>query len=541
MDFLPKLCEIVLMKRPRVLLSKISAILAGAWMWAGVGDAQNLENTQLSTKSHQMSRGSQILVSIPISENGISGSEIEFRDVGVGAVYFAKTEVTRSQWRAFVGSGGEDVKPPHFQQGAGHPVVGITLDKAKAFCSWLTRVGRAGGSLTAEQTCRLPTNKEWSKVGGLLYAFDGAPPLERQLESETRFGWGDRWPPKRGTANLAEILEGGDGWSHTSPVGSFDVTGSDGINGIVDLVGNVWEWTDDGRAGETGTLRGGSFTSFRKDEILVAYEYEVPREFTAISFGFRPVVEDLGLARVRAKSQVADVREEGQRVRDQFLPPESANDDENLGEILTGAPEMVAVAGRGFQIGKKEVSVREFLEFIAAEKIEWVGRPRFRQSADEAAVGVSKAEAEGYCRWLTGQFAPAGWEYRLPTNDEWSLVAQGAGAQKFIWGDTWPPPADSGNFEATKIQGYYDGFSYTSPTDSFAAAPSGCFGLAGNATEWVSDRDGGNAIARGGSWADWEPDKLARDSTRKISGGKASSITGFRPVLASIAMREVER
>jgi len=125
------------------------------------------------------------------------------------------TEVTNAQYAEFVASsnysppahwGGQ--KPPAGQEL--WPVVGISFADANAFTAW--RSQRDGVSY------RLPTEEEWEYA-----ARNGA--------NDDLFPWGSQWLEKN--AVVKETLPG--------PVGSRPV----GQNkwGILDLIGNVWEWT----------------------------------------------------------------------------------------------------------------------------------------------------------------------------------------------------------------------------------------------------------------------------------------------------------
>ena len=101
-----------------------------------------------------------------------------------------------------------------------HPVVQVAYEDAEAYATW------AGKSL--------PTEAEWEYAarGGL----DGA-----------RFAWGEDEVPN-GT-RMANTWQGEfpwrnskeDGFEGTSPVGSFEPNGY----GLLDMCGNVWEWTSD--------------------------------------------------------------------------------------------------------------------------------------------------------------------------------------------------------------------------------------------------------------------------------------------------------
>ena len=177
------------------------------------------------------------------------GDEKPVHQVYLDTYLIGRTPVTNAQYQLFVAATGHEA-PEHWKDGsvpkglADHSVVYVSWQDALAYCRWLSEV--------VGKEIMLPSEAEWEKAA-------------RGDKDKRAYPWGDIFYPQR-----ANTRGGGPG--QTTAVGSYPQGASP--YGILDMSGNVWEWTrsllkaypylpDDGRENleedDARGVRGGAF------------------------------------------------------------------------------------------------------------------------------------------------------------------------------------------------------------------------------------------------------------------------------------------
>jgi formylglycine-generating enzyme required for sulfatase activity/tRNA A-37 threonylcarbamoyl transferase component Bud32 len=178
---------------------------------------------------------------------------------------------------------------------ANHPANCVDWTMADTYC-------KIDGGRLPQGGARLPTEAEWE------YAARGS--------GQRTYPWGDEapgpdrlnacgsectsWIEERKLRSSGRMYDGDDGFAGTAPVGSFKRGAAS--SGVLDLAGNVWEWTADWygpygsenqedpkgpASGEARVVRGGGFNGMVSAWAKPAYRWKTNPAFRSHGIGFR--------------------------------------------------------------------------------------------------------------------------------------------------------------------------------------------------------------------------------------------------------------
>ncbi len=202
------------------------AYIAGGWFTMG-SDAPDLDYARRLCVSERMPSALRLR---GCASEELFGNETPARRVFVSAFAIDRYEVSRADYNECMLAG--PCEPPMLEtqhpelSAPNHPIAGITWAQADTYCEF-----RKG---------RLPTEAEWERAA--------------RGDSARRFPWGRAYNEtlaNHGAPALAlESLDGQpsqeDGVLHLADVRAFAASKSS--HGVVQMAGNVWEWTADGYA-----------------------------------------------------------------------------------------------------------------------------------------------------------------------------------------------------------------------------------------------------------------------------------------------------
>lgn len=324
---------------------------------------------------------------------------------------------------------------------ANHPVSDVSWAQAIEYAGW---VG-----------ARLPTESMWEKAC--------------RSGDQRMYPWGNQAPDE----SLANF---GNNFGEPLPVGQFPDGATD--SGILDMSGNVWEWTTsldapypydsaDGREvlEEAGRriARGGSFFYTHYQARCTG---RTGFESDAKGIGIRLVLPVDGDQWINPLDQAAYVYVAG-------------------GEATIGLDESRAVSEReqpahqvlipGFWMQQTETTNSQYASCVLAGECSTPGNNLWDRDefADHPVTDIDWMQATEYANFVGG---------RLPSEVEWELACRGSDQRLYPWGNALPN-ADRSNFnndigEPVAVGSYLEG-----------ASPYGLLDMSGNVWEWTSSLD----------------------------------------------------
>jgi formylglycine-generating enzyme required for sulfatase activity len=224
-----------------------------------------------------------------------------------------------------------------------------------------------------------------------------------------------------------------------------------------------------------------------------------------------------------ATEREAAAREEAQQ-QETLRRQREAQLSERAAFIAKG-PEMVAIPGKNYELGKYEVTQAEWRAIMGSNpsKIHCEPRTITNCSSDKNPVD-SVSWRDDIPEFLQKLNAQTGKQYRLPTEAEWEYACYGGQGSFF----STPAYCGGDNLDAV---GWYDGNSggKSHPVGQKQANGYGLYDMSGNVWEWMSNCYDSSCDGRSGRGGSWNNDSsIARAANRNFGPTDMTVHIGFR-------------
>lgn len=201
---------------------------------------------------------------------------------------------------------------------------------------------------------------------------------------------------------------------------------------------------------------------------------------------------------------------------------EMGSPNREAGRVSNEGPAFTVKFARGFAMGRTEVTVGQFRQFVNATgyvtQSQKLGRGTVydestgslseksdvtwqddhagkRAGPDLPVIHVSWADAKAYVDWLSRE---TGKRYRLPSEAEFEYGLRAGGRTSYPWGEGDPKElvgnltgvgdrSETGRNWANAFRKYNDGHWGPAPVGTFPTNPFGLHDMVGNVSEWVED------------------------------------------------------
>ncbi|CCO45590.1 putative structural maintenance of chromosomes protein fused with sulphatase-modifying factor [Vibrio nigripulchritudo SOn1] len=269
---------------------------------------------------------------------------------------------------------------------------------------------------------------------------------------------------------------------------------------------------------------------------------------SVVKDGFRSFNRDMTLRQDGTLRAVlvekANVPRSGKAFADQLSANQSAPQMVVVGAgkyfIGKGGEQQVNLA-KAYSISATPITVKQFATFVndtgyktSAEKNQTCStmensvelsvkgnfwrQPGFKQSDMSPVVCLSRKDAQAYTKWLSQK---TGYQYRLPTEQEWEIAARAGSSASYWWGNEFGSGKANTGWGGTKWSN-----TSSSPVNTFRPNALGLYDMVGNVWEWTGSRFGS---AKGGAWS-FAPAKAAAHETLEVSPNATTNYIGFRIV-----------